>query len=111
MSIPNIIIHLDDKNFKYMFTSIISFTFEGSCASEKIGTLEAYGIFEWPATPVGDRSVLACPYDTDSFASRDCRYTNQTESGSVWGPTEVTQCKYKDMRSKGLFLLAQVRKA
>jgi hypothetical protein len=81
---------------------------KGLCASESVGTLEAYGIFMWPDTRVGHRSTLACPYNNESIAIRECWHTTQTDSGSVWGPTDVTQCEYKDIRSKGLFLLVQV---
>ncbi|CAB4012429.1 adhesion G- coupled receptor G7-like, partial [Paramuricea clavata] len=91
----------EESNFTSFSTS------EGPCASENVGTLEAYGIFMWPDTRVGHRSTLACPYNNESIATRECWHTTQTDSGSVWGPTDVTQCEYKDKRSKGLFLLVQ----
>ena len=84
--------------------------FQGFCPSERIDMQEAYGIFEWPKTPVGNRSILPCPYNTESFASRDCSFTNQKGIETAWGPIDVTKCKYKEMRSKQLFLLTQVNK-
>ncbi|XP_028419199.1 uncharacterized protein LOC114544912, partial [Dendronephthya gigantea] len=77
------------------------------CPSEEVGSLEAYGIFQWPETAIGIRATIACPYNNDSIASRDCLSTNQTESGGVWGPSLVTDCKYMEQRSGNLFLLSQ----
>ncbi|CAB4018009.1 adhesion G- coupled receptor G7-like [Paramuricea clavata] len=91
------------------FTLVVSpeVSFNEFCESEKVGTPEAFGIFVWPETPVENRSTLPCPYNPESFASRECLYANPTESGNVWGPIDVTKCKYNDVRSKDLFLLAQ----
>jgi hypothetical protein len=30
-----------------------------------------------------------CPYNNESIATRESWYTIQTDSGSVWGPTDV----------------------
>ncbi|XP_028418860.1 adhesion G protein-coupled receptor E1-like [Dendronephthya gigantea] len=79
----------------------------GPCPSETVGTVDSYGIFSWPETPVGTRSSLACPYNNESFAIRECLYTNKTNSGNAWGPTVATDCNFQDVRSKDLFLLAQ----
>lgn len=102
------IVHLGDKQFRYMLHFNFTFSFIEFCESENVGTPEAYGIFVWPDTPVGNRSTLPCPYNPESFASRECLYAKRTESGNVWGPIDVTKCQYNDVRSKDLFLLAQV---
>ncbi|CAB3977978.1 neurogenic locus notch homolog 1-like [Paramuricea clavata] len=76
------------------------------CPSEKVGTRQAYGIFEWPKTPVGHN--YTCPHNNKFSTSRECRYTNQTDTGGFWGPIVVEQCESgPDTRSKDLFLLAQ----
>ena len=91
------------------FALISEFSWKGSCASEKVGTEAAYGIFEWPQTSIGDRSTLPCPYNPDSSASRECLYANQIGGGGgVWAQSDVEQCNYRNKNSKILFDLAHV---
>ena len=84
-------------------------TFIDYCLNETVGSVEAYGIFTWPKTAVGKTSSLPCPYNKENSTSRECRYSNETK-GSVWSQIDVQKCTFKDERSKGLFLLAQVVK-
>ena len=72
------------------FALISEFSWKGSCASEKVGTEAAYGIFEWPQTSIGDRSTLPCPYNPDSSASRECLYANQIGGGGGFGPNQMS---------------------
>ncbi|XP_028411932.1 adhesion G-protein coupled receptor G6-like [Dendronephthya gigantea] len=89
-----------------LFTTV-NFLSKSFCPGEEVGSPDAYGIFQWPETPVGNVTTLACPYNNQSIASRDCFSTSETESGGSWGAIVVTKCKYKDSRSKDLFILSQ----
>lgn len=86
----------------------VLFLIKGPCPSEKIGSPEAYGVFNWPQTSVGSHSRLACPYNHRSFARRECLYATETKIKSVWGPIVLTKCDYREKRSKEIFLLVQV---
>ncbi|XP_028416710.1 deleted in malignant brain tumors 1 protein-like [Dendronephthya gigantea] len=79
----------------------------GPCPSVEDGTHEVYGIFKWPETPVGKVSKLACPYNNESTASRECLHSNQTKGGSIWGGIVASSCQYKNKRSRDLFQLSQ----
>ncbi|XP_028411952.1 adhesion G-protein coupled receptor G6-like [Dendronephthya gigantea] len=78
-----------------------------SCPNMEDGSHEAYGVFRWPETSVGSFATLACPNNRKSFATRKCLHTNQTENGCAWGQVMADQCKFREKRSKDLFLLAQ----
>ncbi|XP_028411938.1 adhesion G-protein coupled receptor G6-like [Dendronephthya gigantea] len=80
---------------------------QGSCSRDVDGSPEAYGIFLWPETPTGNISTVACPYNNESFASRECFYTNKKGGESVWGPTVATKCIFKNERSKDIFRLSE----
>ena len=91
-------------------TYFLLYPLKGSCPNNTIGTLEAYGVFKWPETPVGNIYKLPCPYNNESVAKRECLYTNQTNSGSIWDRIMATDCRFRDGRSKDLFLLMQVNR-
>ncbi|XP_028407271.1 deleted in malignant brain tumors 1 protein-like [Dendronephthya gigantea] len=79
----------------------------GPCPSVEDGTHEVYGIFKWPETPVGKVSKLACPYNNESTASRECLHSNRTKGGSIWGDIVASSCKFQNKRSRDLFQLSQ----
>ena len=95
----------NSKSRTFIFSVSIA---EGYCPSETVGIFKAFGIFNWSKTLVGINSTLSCPHNKESIASRKCLRTNLTESGGIWGPIFVDRCHYRDVRSKELFLLAQV---
>ncbi|XP_028416707.1 adhesion G-protein coupled receptor G6-like isoform X1 [Dendronephthya gigantea] len=92
-------VHLEDVG--------IECTNTGPCPSDIVGTLEAFGIFKWPETPVGKSATLPCPYNDKSTASRECLYSNRTKSGSIWSGIVASSCKFQNKRSKDLFQLSQ----
>ena len=57
---------------------------------------------------MGSNVVIKCPHNKESNAMRLCLRSNLVDSGGIWGPISVEECHYKDVRSKDLFLLAQV---
>ena len=56
------------------------------CNSEST-TMEQFGTYSWPATPVGDNVTLPCVFRPGYNASRYC-----TQGGS-WIAVDVTDCR------------------
>ncbi|XP_028393491.1 adhesion G-protein coupled receptor G6-like [Dendronephthya gigantea] len=97
-------IALKSGNSRDVNFNAIYYATTDSCPSEEVGSPEAYGVFKWPKTSVGSRSTLACPYNNESSASRECLYAPET---SVWGSIVLNECNYREKRSKDIFLLVQ----
>jgi len=57
------------------------------------------GDIHWPATVVGSRTLVRCPYAYDQpfYAHRDCVLVSDLQS-SKWNDVNVTRCPYSPFR-------------
>lgn len=78
------------------------------CPNEITDAVETYGIFHWPKTLVGETSLFPCPYNNQSFATRECQPAGPKKSEGIWGPILLEQCRDGEGRYGGLFHLAKV---